>query len=48
MLSNLATFVGVLLLGLAIAHVSPWLAVLFAGLVFVAVGRALASDEDTG
>lgn len=41
MLSNLLTALGALLVGLAVAHVSPWWAVVYAGVVFLLVGAAL-------
>lgn len=41
MLSNLLTLLGVLLIGFAIGHVSPWWALVYAGAVFLCVGATL-------
>lgn len=49
MLSNLLTALGVFLIGFAIATVSPWWAVVYAGAVFLAVGAAVGrAGEDAG
>ena len=45
MLSNLLTLLGTLLIGLAVANLSPWWAVVYAGAVFLAVGASLGRAE---
>ncbi len=45
-LSVLLSLVGALLIGLAIAHLSPWLALAYAGLVFIGAGELLDRGAD--
>lgn len=46
MLSNVLTALGALLLGAAIAHVSPWWALAWAGVVLVLAGAALGREGE--
>jgi len=47
MLSNSLTVLGALLVGLAVAHVSPWWALVYAGVVLVLAGAALGREGES-
>lgn len=47
MLSNSLTALGALLVCLAVAHVSPWWALVYAGVVLVLAGAALGREGES-